>query len=419
MMDRFSPDQIDRELGEWLRNESATRAPGHLVEEVFARTTRTRQASRWWPPHGDFLQDAVRLVRPTIEPRLGTRGEGSRPWQRLSAVVGAVAIVMAVVLISVSLRRQLVGQGATPSPSPSPSASATPFVRPTIPVTPPPTPVATTLGGLAARSLVLGGDAAPIAVTEAFGSIWVADIHADDVRRFDPATMAEIARIDVPSAAWFAVADNALWVTSQTDTGVSRIDPATNTVVAHVGDVPPCSAPVVAFGSLWQSACDANVILRIDPARNAIVDTVPADGHIMLVLAGKQLVTLGPQGLARLDVNKRTFTSITAPDAVGADFIASDGTTVWVHTSVGVARIDPTNGRSIAVFPLNAPAAISFSGGHAWLTAGDQGVLEIDMATNKVTRTIPLVPSPLVPIEAGGALWVTDFDNSRLWRIEL
>ena len=42
-MDRFSPDQIDRQLGEWLRDEATTRAPGHLVEDVFAQVPRALQ----------------------------------------------------------------------------------------------------------------------------------------------------------------------------------------------------------------------------------------------------------------------------------------------------------------------------------------------------------------------------------------
>lgn len=32
---------------------------------------------------------------------------------------------------------------------------------------------------------------------------------------------------------------------------------------------------------------------------------------------------------------------------------------------------------------------------------------------------IPLVPSTLVAVEARGALWVTHFNNSVLWRIDL
>ena len=112
-MDRFSPDQIDRQLGEWLRDEATTRAPGHLVEDVFARTSRSRQASRWWPPHIDVLQDAVRSVRPTSDLSIGTPRDTSRRWQALSALAGALAIVMVVVLASLTLRPQLVGPGGT------------------------------------------------------------------------------------------------------------------------------------------------------------------------------------------------------------------------------------------------------------------------------------------------------------------
>jgi hypothetical protein len=48
-----------------------------------------------------------------------------------------------------------------------------------------------------------------------------------------------------------------------------------------------------------------------------------------------------------------------------------------------------------------------------------QGALEIDPTTSEVTRTIPVPPAALVPFEADGVLWVTDFENSILWRIEL
>jgi virginiamycin B lyase len=412
-MDRLSVDQIDRQLGSWLRDESATRAPAGLVEDVFARTSRTRQARRWWPP--------VTLRR--------SRGGGPRParaagvsvWLR-PALVGAAAVVLAVVALAVVFRPADTGPGViqTPSPSPNPSSIVTPAPSTALPETPaPPTPVPTTLGALSANSLFLGPDAAPIAVTEAFGSIWVADIHANDVRRFEPGSMRELARIPVPSAAWFAVADGALWVTSQTGTGLSRIDPATNTVVAHVGDVPPCAAPVVAFDSIWQSACDAGVILRIDPARNAVAETIPSEGHAFLVLARGRLITLGPEGLARLDPETGGFTTIANPAAIGVDFLGSDGTTVWVTSSLGMTRIDPVNGRTIGSVPGLPAMAISFAGDHAWLAVDRQGVLEIDLATTAVRRTIKVLPAPLVPLEANGRLWVTDFESSVLWRIDL
>jgi DNA-binding beta-propeller fold protein YncE len=414
---RLSPDQIDRQLGEWLREESLTRAPVGLVEDVFARTSRARQARRWWPPAAPVRSRGGR-------PQLVDVGRRPVAW-RGSALAGALGIVLVVAVAALTLRPGGTGPGtiggpsaslsrspaASPSPTPLPSAEATPTASPT--------PAPTTLGGLSAQRLELGLDAAPIAVIEAFGSIWVANIHANDVRRFEPATMRELARIPVPSAAWFAVADGALWVTSQTGTGLSRIDPQTNTVVAHVGDVPPCSAPVVVSGSMWQAACDAGVFLRIDPARSAVVETIPAQNHIFLVLAAGQLITFGSEGLARLDAATGKLTSIANPAAVGAEYVASDGTTIWVKNSAGIVRIDPADGRTIAGFSYSDAQGIAFAGGHGWLTVRGVGVLELDLATNKVTRTIPLQPTPFIPIEAGGALWVTDFDNSALWKIEL
>jgi hypothetical protein len=171
--------------------------------------------------------------------------------------------------------------------------------------------------------------------------------------------------------------------------------------------------------SVWQAVCDANAFLRIDPVQNAVLDTFPAQGHRWLFLAGGRLITVGSVGLASLDADTGTFTTIPNPAVVGVDFVASDGTTIWVKNTAGIVRIDPADGRTIASFPYPDAQGFSFSNGHAWLAVTDQGVLEIDLATNKVTRTIPLLPSPFTPFEAGGALWVTDFDNSALWRIEL
>jgi streptogramin lyase len=266
--------------------------------------------------------------------------------------------------------------------------------------------------------LPLGADAAPIGLADAFGSIWVADIHANDVRRIAPDSMTEIARTGIPSAAWFAVADGALWVTSQTGTGISRIDPGSNTLVAHAGDVPPCGAPVVLGASLWLSACDADVVLRIDPVRNVVAETIPAEGHGFLVAAAGRLIMAGPDGLATLDQATHAFTPIPAVDTGRAEFLASDGDSVWLGSLAGVYRIDPVTGRTLARFDYLDAAAVSFGAGSAWLATGSEGLLEIDLATNRVVRTIAVPGSPVIPLASGGHLWATSFSDSLLWRID-
>lgn len=411
-MDRFRDDQINRQLGSWLREEAVSQAPAGLVEDVFARTSRTRQARRWWP--------AVPRVRSRDEGQHVLDAGRAPAWRRGSALGGTIGIVVVVLALALTVRPIGTGPGTTGAPSAS--SSSTPALTPSPTASPSaasPTPAATVIGGLSAERLDLGPDAGPISTIDAFGSIWLADIRANDIRRFEPDTMHELARIRVQGAAWFAVADDALWVTNQLGTGITRIDPVTNTIAAHVGSGAPCAAPVVAFDSVWQAVCDANAFLRIDPVQNAVLDAIPAQDHRWLVLATGRLITVGSEGLASFDRDTGTFTTIPNPAAVEVKFLASDGTTIWVQNTAGVVRIDPTDGRTIASFPYPGAQGFSFANGHAWLAVTDQGVLEIDLATNKITRTIPLLRSPSTPFEAGGALWVTDFDNSDLWRIEL
>ncbi|HET7472649.1 MAG TPA: hypothetical protein VFJ71_05960 [Candidatus Limnocylindrales bacterium] len=410
-MNRLSTELIDRELGVWLRDESDTRAPAGLVEDVFARTSRMPQARRWWPP--------VRAARSTgARPWLVGGRPARAAWPRVSAVAGITALLVIGVVLVLGTPRFGPGPGATAPPSVNPSASPSPSLAgPSLP--PPPSAGPTVIGGLAAIGIPLGTDAAPIDVTAAFDAIWVANIHAGDVRAYDGATAAEVARIPLGSASWFGITDDGLWVTSQNGTGITRIDPVTKTLAEHVGEVPPCGAPVLALGSLWQAACDGNVFLRIDPETHRQLPSISAQGHGFLVAAGGRLITTGTEGLAVVDPETKTVTSIGGRAAQGAEFIASDGTTVWVKNQNGMARLDPTDGSVIAAFPYLAAQAVTFSGDHAWMTVTGQGVLEIDLATNQVRRTIPVLPSPLVAREAGGALWVTDFEQSQLWRIDL
>ena len=404
-MDRMSLDQVDRQLGEWLREERSVRAPDRLIEDVFARTTRSRQVRRWPNP-----------LRPSAS---GSSGRGQM-WRFATGFAGVASVALVVVTVGVVLTQLGTGPGNVGTPNPVVSPSPSPAASRSAPTpTPAPTPESTTLGQLSARSLFLGTDAAPIAVTEAFGSIWVANIHADEVRRYDPDTMAELARIPAPSAAWFGVTDEAVWVTHQTDVGLSRIDPETNTVVADVGNVPPCAEPVIAFESLWQSACDAGVILRIDPSTNEIQDRIPSEGHLWLTFAGGRLLASGSAGLASLDPERGTFSPLPNEDVADAELLFSDGDTAWALTPTRLVRIDPATGQTLATLDYAGAHGISFANGNAWLTTADEGVIEINLATYEERRTIPIPGGGLLPFVTGNTLWATDFNNSLLWRVDL
>jgi hypothetical protein len=382
-----------------------------LTDELLVRALRQRMEHA---PSPDLLDRVTTGAASVAQDRQPTRGLNRPRWlglpgrrARVVPALGVAATALAVIVLVTAL--------VPPVP---PGASPTPRVSPTPTALPKATAEARLLGEFAAQRLSLGSNIAPIDVTFAFGSIWTANIRAGDVRRFDPATMAELARIPVDGAAWFAEADGALWVTNQTGTGLTRLDPETNTAVAQVGDVPPCGAPVVALGDIFQSACDANMFLRIDPETDSVAGTIPASGHEFLVLVGDDLITSGSQGLARLDRASGEITAVPGSPGGGGQLLGSDGETVWVRRGNGVERIDPADGRLVATLPFPDAVAVSFVDGRAWLSVPLVGVVEINLATNLPLRTVPLTPAD-IPREINGVLWVTDFNNSALWRIEL
>jgi hypothetical protein len=387
-----------------------------LTDDLLLRALKQRMQH---VPSATLLSriSAATATAPQIRQRRGwLRGGGAvgRPrWSTVPALAGATAVLVAAILVVAALRPVITGPGATTAPSPTPSIQPSPTTSAQRTAEP------RLLGDTQALRLRLGINTAPIDVTEAFGSIWIADIHANDVRRFDPATMEELARIHVPGGpAWFAVAGDAMWVSTQLANGLTRIDPATNTAAAAVGDDPPCTAPVVFLGSIWQSACDGDAFLRVDPSTNKLIARIPAEGHVSLVLAGNQLITSGPEGLARLDPDTGAITAIGPSASKGGLLAGSDGVTVWFVNAAGAVRIDPADGHTIAsISQAGANEFMTFSGGHAWLTTTLGGVVEIDLATNTVVGTIPVPGSPLVARELAGVLWVTDLDNDDLWRV--
>jgi len=338
----------------------------------------------------------------------------------MPAFAGFAAALVVVLAGILALNGNMAGPGGTASPAASPS----PTPPPSPSAVPEPTPQARQLGSHAAVRLHLGNGfeaVDPIGLAFADGSIWTANIHGNDVRRFDPETLDLVARVPFTSPAggpaWFAATPGALWVSNQLGNGVTRVDTATSTVVGTYGSGGTCGAPVVAFDAVWQSICDADTILRIDPGTNEL-QTIPGEGHDFLVAAGGVLVTTSTDGLAALDPVTLRFEPLPFPLPNLRQLLGADAQALWALVDTGVIRVDVRSGETLASFPYADAQAVAIGDGRAWLTVSLVGAVEIDLATNEVLQTIPVEGSPLVPQEAAGALWVTDFDNSNLWRIE-
>lgn len=346
---------------------------------------------------------------------LGGGAGASRPTLRLRLAPLAGALTAAVLIaLFASILLPPVGPGESPSPSPSPTPRPSPTVFvPTV------TPEAVLVGEAPALRLQLGnfGSAGPNDVFAAFDSIWVANMFAREVRRLDPGTMRTQARITVDGPGWFAATDDAVWATNQGGAGVSRIDPATNTVVDVYGDGPACGAPVVALGAVWVSACDADEYYRVDLATSTL-RVIPAQGRSFIAVADGQLVVQGERSLDILDPELGTFGLLAAAPGDPGMLLGADAGSLWVLRDGNVEQLEAATGATTATFAYPDAVAVSFSGSRAWLTVRQVGVVEIDLVTDTAVRTIPLTNSAHVAREAEGFLWVTDFANDRLWRIE-
>ena len=393
---------LDRQVGEWLRDESTIKAPDHVIEGVFAATTRSRQVRRWWPPAFTAL-----------------------PMERRLSMPVALAAIAIVAVCAFGATKLLPSTGVAGQPTPGPPATPSPTG-----LAPLPSPRSTTLDGLSAQVVRLGADAGPIDVVEAFGSIWVANIHSNDVSRLDGTTLEQQARIPAGAGpAWFAATETGLWVTNQLGGGLALIDPATDTVVIRVGEGHPCGPPVVAFGDLWASACDSDEILRIDlaaikdmeaglrfPSTDQLYTKIPAVGYAWLALVDGRLISGSRTTLAEIDPETNEITDL---GICCGDVMASDGQAVWLNRGSDIARVD-LEGTVLATHPFpGGQTGVTFVDGRAWLAVGEVGAVEVDLATDKVLRTIDLPATTLLAREIDGVLWVTNFDTSDLWRIDL
>ena len=287
--------------------------------------------------------------------------------------------------------------------------------------TPAPTPSSTIAGEYPALVIFLGEDAAPIGVTVAFGSVWVANHHSDDVVRIDPTTGAEQTRIaftDGTGPGSFAVADDEVWVTRQNTVGMARIDETTNERDPNqVGTLPPCWIPTIGLGAVWYWACDTGQMMRTDVT--TFETTTLDSGALTRPLAVNDvLYAAGPDGVMRLADDGSTWQLV---GGCCGDIIGFAGGTLWLANDDALVRVDPATGAVVATIAVAHAQFMTAGSDVAWfaLPEGLAPVLRrVRIADNEVLDDLPVSATPTQVWADGSSLWMTDFSASELWRID-
>ena len=180
-----------------------------------------------------------------------------------------------------------------------------------------------------------------------------------------------------------AAGAGSIWVLSSASGILTRIDSASNEIVAEIRVLPHSYAAAYAFDAAWitnsGSLDDSSPgsVQRIDPETDQVVATIPVGPVPRFLAAGEGAVwTLnwGDGSVTRVDprTNRPVVTIPLGMDGGGGD-IASGGGRVWIRgTKVLLASIDPATNTVTALYgPPAGSGAVRVAGDLVWVTAHD------------------------------------------------
>ena len=219
--------------------------------------------------------------------------------------------------------------------------------------------------------------------------------------------------------------------------GLLRINPE-EMRGSHTVTIPGTPSEVTAAGEqAWVLDADAQTISLVSGARQRTFATgstpvdLAAGGTDLWVAGGSPGSSQfrGPQvrALARVDGGSgavRDSIALTAdreaaPATDPHARVAVAGGSVWViRADAAVAQVDARSGRVVRVLPVQAHAVAADRDG-AWVLTGDGTLVAFGQADGAQSVPVDLeLVAPGSLAVGGGAVWVTDAAQGRLWRVE-
>jgi streptogramin lyase len=238
------------------------------------------------------------------------------------------------------------------------------------------------------------GPDAELGIAFGLGSVWVADTKEHRVRQVDPRSNKVVNSFpvnisDEPEGS-IAVGAGSLWLLTNehgTDSGtLSRLNPRTGKVIAHITVKPHSYAVVVAHGSAWVTNSSDASVMRVDVRTNKVVADI--------------VVHASPR------------------------FMAAGAGSLWVlsQSDGSLARIDPASNRVVATIALGGAGPggdLWVEEGIVWASAEGVPVSVIDPKTNTLLRQF-VGGKKADTLRAGfGAVWVVDELQGQVWKLSI
>jgi virginiamycin B lyase len=222
-----------------------------------------------------------------------------------------------------------------------------------------------------------------------FSSLWVpvcgkkptlvrVDVHENAVIATLPVSAVE-------AEGGIATSTDSVWLVTDKNGTLSRIDPLTNSVRQKVSIPPGSYNPIFSDGIVWITGVEKGVLTAVDASTGCVLDSVP----------------VGPT----------------------PRFLTAGGGSIWTlnQGDGSVSRVDENSRKVIATIQLGIPGTggdVDYGADSVWLTVFDVPLTRVDETMNRVVKQW---------IGKGGdslrfgfdSLWITDYKKGLLSRIAL
>jgi virginiamycin B lyase len=214
-----------------------------------------------------------------------------------------------------------------------------------------------------------------------FGSVWVPSCSTQSVYRINRKSGLVEAVIatglaDSEGELSLASGANSIWVLSNDNGTLSRIDPDSNQVSHTIAVAPHSYTLAFAYGSVWVVNHDVGTVQRIDPEKEEVVSTIKVDANPRFLAAGIGAIWTLNQlhgTVSKINPTTEEVTTINVGvPGTGGDIGVGDRFVYVRAKQTLLSVIDPATDKVIARYgPAAGSGAVRVENGRVWVTAHD------------------------------------------------
>ncbi len=296
------------------------------------------------------------------------------------------------------------------------------------PASPPPISP-TTAPALPARvSASIATDHGPSGLIITSDGVYVGNHRGGSIQRLDPATNRVVSTVLVGGQLNLPVASDPaapLWVCTNVDGVLHQVDLALGRVTATVPANCDGGWTNIISGKLWAVSGGDEPELRVIDARSGHVErTMPVDQYSGAPAPAGDRVLVG-SGASGVTLSFGSPSGAPAEIAVPTPWLWSTGGKLYRVPQDGkLAELDPATlavVRTYAVPPHEGvdPALVADDSGHLYYRPDQTHLYRLDLASGVVDMflDLPWAETPTGLAFGFGSLWVTNFGQDTVWRV--